>query len=195
MQPIMVTVPVWLLIVLGVVVAAVSGSIFWAVGRFLFRKNPVTPTKGEQEEKKLPQDNLPPKSADPKASTPRAPSGVSSAVSQPVVNSKKEEGITMMTQQESQKLRDQLSGATGRLNRAAEALEARNKTITELRGQIAEKDTVIGQKDARIVELERQLKAFTDQSQETGKAVSKDAADLDQAGSRLDAAMQEPATT
>jgi len=70
---------------------------------------------------------------------------------------------------------------------AHQFLRHRNKTIIELKGQITEKDTIIGQKEARITELEGQLVKLRAQGEETSKAVSQDTASLEDAGKRLDA--------
>ncbi|MBI4127569.1 MAG: hypothetical protein HY459_00710, partial [Parcubacteria group bacterium] len=157
MQPIMVSVPLWILAVILIGVATVSGVVFWAVGRFLSRKGGETPAQEKAQKDagnptRKPQDRV--------------------SVPQPTLQ--KEEGIAMMSQQEAQKLRDQIAAATTRTNKAAEVIEARNKTIKDLGEQIAEKDRVIGQKDARITELEGQLTRLRTQGEETSKAVSQD---------------------
>lgn len=163
----MTTIPVWVLWVLVVIaICAIAAVSVWGE-RLLSRK------KGDGSIPATRQGDTPPMASD-------------QSVQQP--KEIKEEYDMTMTQTEALKLKDQIAVATKAVNDAAIRMEERNKTVAELKANVAEKERVIGQKSARIVELEAEVAKLKGLGEAMSQVVAVGATALDEASNRLEAA-------
>lgn len=164
MHPIMVTIPAWLLIVIVVGVAAVSGIVFWAVGRFLFRKG---------------GDSVPEEDADPQESRDSAP------VVQPSINSQKGESIMANPVE----IKKELDRAAQNLTKLTTAL--RNERTGRAEDNRANGE-IIATKDKEIADMQEQMKKLTGEKEAQGAAVAQGAASVADANKDAEAALADP---